>query len=76
MLVHPFGYNYEETEKLKLEDLSLVYDKDTHRIYFDSEQHGKARSVLFWFFIADISAQVTEDSKPIIQSGYLELCSL
>ena len=49
LLVHPYGFNYEETEKLKLEDLNLVYDKETHRIYFDSEQHGKLDLFYFGF---------------------------
>lgn len=49
LAIEPFGYNYKDSEKLKLDSLSLIYDKKTHRIYFDSKEHGKLDLFYFGF---------------------------
>lgn len=46
-----YNNNYRDSIKLDLKDLTLVYDAETHRVYFNSSEYGKM-DVLHFGFIA------------------------
>ena len=51
--IKPHNRNYANSELIDLADLSLVYDEETHRVYFSSDTFGKM-DVFYFGFLAPI----------------------